>query len=121
MQIQINTDRHIKGHESFTSDISRTVETEFIRFSDQITRVELHLSDNNGYKNGEDDKECLVEVRLRGKHPIVVMDHAEILDDAIKGAVGKMVRSIEKNLSRVEDRARFRVGSRSHFQSISSE
>lgn len=121
MQIQINTDRHIKGHESFTSDISRTVETEFFRFNDHITRVELHLSDNNGYKNGEDDKECLVEVRLRGKQPIVVVDHAESLDDAIKGAVGKMVRSIEKNLDRIEDRARSRVGSVQHYQRISSE
>jgi ribosome-associated translation inhibitor RaiA len=121
MQIQINTDRNIKGHESFTSDISRTVETEFIRFSDQITRVELHLSDNNGYKNGEDDKECLVEVRLSGKQPIVVTEYADTLDGAIKGAVGKMVRSIEKSLSKVEDRARFRVGSRQHYKKISGE
>lgn len=121
MQIQINTDNHIKGHESFTTDVSRTVEQAFGRFRDQITRVELHLSDMNGDKSGLDDKQCVLEVRLKGLQPIAVTDHHALLETAVSGAAAKMVRSIEKILEREHDRLRQRSGPAQHHQKIPNE
>lgn len=91
MQIQINTDRNIKGHETFTSNISSNMETALRRFSDRISRLELHLSDENG-------KGCAMEVWINGRHPIAVTHLAETLEKAIDGASEKMLRLIENTL-----------------------
>lgn len=36
------------------------------RFSQQIKRVEVHFSDEDGNKGGINDKRCMVETRLAG-------------------------------------------------------
>ena len=106
MKIQINTDRNITGHETFTSSISKRMEVALHRFSDRISRLELHLSDENGHRNGQNDKQCMMEARIEGRHPIAVTHLAETLDQAIYGAADKMVRLIDKTLDRTLDRQR---------------
>ena len=109
MQIQINTDRNIKGHETFTSQVSNEVERALHRFSKHITRVEIHLSDENGIKTGENDKKCILEARLEGRKPIAVTHQAETLDLAIAGATEKMIKMIESTLDRLHDLQRNRT------------
>jgi hypothetical protein len=49
------------------------------RFSEQITRVEVHLSDQNSDKKfGNEDKRCLLEARLAGLQPISVSDRRRL-------------------------------------------
>lgn len=68
MQIQTNTDRNISRHEALAQNVEEILERLLGRFSDQITRVEAHLSDENGAtKSGVADKRCLLEVRLAGQ------------------------------------------------------
>ena len=50
MQVQINTGHDIDGHEAFAAHIRSVVENALTRFSDHITRVEVHLSAANGHK-----------------------------------------------------------------------
>ena len=76
MQIQINTDHNIDGREALAAQVSGTIETALSRFSDHITRVEVHLSDENGGKNGLNDKRCMLEARLERHRPITVTDEA---------------------------------------------
>ncbi len=121
MQIQINTDNHIKGHATFTSGISKEVELAFSRFSDQITRVELHLSDENGNKGGQDDKKCMLEVRLKDRQPIAVTDQDATLDKAIKGAIEKMNRSIESVLGKKHAQERHSADPLKHYKKIGEE
>ena len=52
MQIKINTDRNIEGHEALVAQVSGVVESALSRISDHITRVEVHLSDENSNKKG---------------------------------------------------------------------
>ena len=109
MQIQINTDRHIHGHETFTSKVSSEVESALSRFSNHITRLEVHLSDENGDKSGQDDKRCVMEARIEGRKPIAVTHQAETLDKAIEGAIDKLIRMIENTLDRQHDQLRSRT------------
>jgi hypothetical protein len=51
MNIQFNTDRNINGDEEFTAPYLTQIEDELSRYSDQITRIEIHLSDEDGNKN----------------------------------------------------------------------
>ncbi len=109
MQIQINTDRNIKGHETFTSKISGEVESALSRFSKHITRLEVHLSDENGEKKGLDDKRCVIEARLERRQPIAVTHQADTLDKAVEGAVAKVIKLIENTLDRLQDQQRSRI------------
>ena len=72
MQVQLNTDRHIDAHDELTHQVETVMEGAVGRFADQITRVEVHLSDENSQKGGGDDKRCLLEARLAGLQPIAV-------------------------------------------------
>lgn len=101
MQIQIDTDHNIAGHEALIAHVTGVVENALSRFSNHITRVEVHLADENANKGGEHDKRCVMEARIEGHQPIAVTDHAANLDLAVHGAVHKLTRLIESTLGRV--------------------
>lgn len=103
MQIQINTDHNIEGHEALATHLSSIVKNTLNRMSSQITRVEVHVSDENGHKNGKNDKRCVMEARLENRPPVAVTCHAETLHQAVEGAADKLIRSIESNLGRLHD------------------
>lgn len=50
MQIQINTDRNIDGNEALAAYVRGETEHALSRINDHITRVEVHLSDENSDK-----------------------------------------------------------------------
>lgn len=105
MQIQINTDDNIKGSERLAQQVEAMVGDALDRFGEQITRVEVHLSDeNSGQKGGVDDKRCLLEARLAGLQPIAVSHEAETMRQAVGGATEKLVRTLESTLGRLRDR-----------------
>lgn len=102
MQIQINTDNHIDGREARAAEISDVVASALSRFSDHITRVEVHLADENGPKGGQDDIRCTLEARIEGRQPIAVTHHADTIMLAVDGAADKVVSLIENTLGRTE-------------------
>lgn len=100
MQIQINTDHHIEGHEALVAWATGEVKSALTRHGAHITRVEVHLSDENGHKTGQSDKRCVMEARLEGRQPMAVTHHAENLHQAVTGAADKLARVIESTLGR---------------------
>src|SRR5208283_696104 len=86
MQIQVNTDHTIEGHEALADQIRGVVENALSRMSDHITRVEVHLTDESGPKSRENNKRCMTEARLEGRQPIAVTDEAATVDLAVDGA-----------------------------------
>ena len=103
MQIQFNTDRNIHVDEALSAEVNRTVEGALSRFSDQITRVEVHLSDENSDKKarGADDMRCLMEARLEGRQPIAVTHSAATSSQAVEGAADKLTHLIDSTLGRL--------------------
>jgi len=103
MKIQFNTDKNvslgIEQKDYFTSLISE----EICRFSPQISRLEIHFSDEDGSKDGLDDKRCLIEARLAGMKPIAVTDHANTSEQAIFGAIDKLKTSLETITGRLKN------------------
>ena len=102
MQIQINTDNNIEGGARMSAYFTETLEQMFSRF-DQITRLEVHLSDENGNKEGVGDKRCLLEARLKGLKPIVVTHHAETIDIAITGAADKLKKTLDTTIGKLRN------------------
>jgi ribosomal subunit interface protein len=109
MQIQINTDHNIEGHQALVNQVSGVVENVLSRFSDHITQVDVHLSDENSdKKDGYDDMRCKIEAHLKGRQPIAVTHQANTLDQAVDGAANKLANLIESTLGRMHDLERRR-------------
>ena len=101
MQIEINTDGNIEGHEALAAQVSGLVESALRRFSEHVTRVDVHLSDENSDKKvGYNAMRCMMEARLEGRQPIAVTHQATTLDEAVDGAADKLTRLMEHTLGR---------------------
>ncbi|MDD2309825.1 MAG: HPF/RaiA family ribosome-associated protein [Desulfuromonadaceae bacterium] len=101
MQIHINTDHNIDGREALAVHISGEIEHALSRFNEQITRVEVHLSDENSdKKGGKYGLKCIMEARLEGRQPLAVTHQATTLEQAFSGAADKLSRLIESTIGR---------------------
>lgn len=103
MQIQINTDDNIQGRDELTRQAEADIATSLDRFADRITRVEVHLSDENAGKSGTNDKRCLMEVRPAGQQPVAVTHEAGTLAEAWGGASKKMRSLLDTTFGRQDD------------------
>ncbi|HUG12010.1 MAG TPA: HPF/RaiA family ribosome-associated protein [Opitutaceae bacterium] len=104
MKIQINTDNNITGREALVARAEATITDALGHRAKHVTRVEVHLSDENGEKTGGLDKRCMMEARMGGRQPIAVTDESDSLDGAIAGAADKLKASLDSILGRLTDR-----------------
>jgi hypothetical protein len=83
MHIQITTDHNMNGHESLATEVKASVRAALEHFSEHITRVDVHLSDQNSDKKGGNVKmRCLIKARLEGHKPVAVTHHETTLVNA---------------------------------------
>ena len=106
MKIQINTDSNIDGSEAFAAHVKGVVTHAIGRFSDHITRIEVHVSDENGAKSGPADKRCMLEARMEGRRPTAVTHHAGSVHEAVDGAVDKLKHALETMVEKRVDARR---------------
>ncbi len=110
MQIEIHTDGNIEGHEALAAQVSGVVESALRRFSEHITRVDVHLSDENSDKKiGNNAMRCMMEARLEGRQPIAVTHQATTLNETVDGAADKLTRLIEHTLGRLREKQSHRT------------
>jgi len=104
VQIQVNTDRHTDGSTELTVQVEAALEGALARFSDRITRVEVHLSDENGsQKSGGSDKRCVLEARLAGMQPIKVSADGPSHELALDGAMKNLAKLLGRTLERLDN------------------
>ncbi|MFH6965670.1 HPF/RaiA family ribosome-associated protein [Flavobacterium sp. FlaQc-28] len=102
MKIQINTDKHIEGHERLEAYFSGELEKGLARFEDKITRIEVHFGDENGEKFSVNDKKCVIEVRPVKLQPITVTEHADTLEKAFSGALTKVKKTLTTTFEKLK-------------------
>jgi len=103
--VQVNTDSNIEGSKELVQETEAVVRHALDRFSEHLTRMEVHLSDvNSSAKGGEGDMRCLLEARLAGKPPVVVSHQAATVEQATEGAAAKMRSSLDSALGRLQRR-----------------
>ncbi|QDP84499.1 HPF/RaiA family ribosome-associated protein [Chryseobacterium sp. SNU WT5] len=101
MEILINTDHNVSGSEKIRSYMTADLETSFERFSDHLTRLEVKISDENAGKEGENDKKCVLEARIKGMQPLVVTSHGNSIDQALSEATTKMKTSLDSTMGKL--------------------
>lgn len=104
MQIQVHSDNHIEGSARLVEWVSASVADKLDRFDEEVTRVVVHLNDENGDKAGAQDKRCQIEARPKGQQPISVSHKADSLELAVDGAVGKLNNALSHHFGKLRSK-----------------
>lgn len=104
MQVQVNSN-HIEGSARLQEWVGASVTDRLERYEEFLSRVEVHISDENGSKSGADDKRCQIEARPKGHQPLSVTHKAESLEQAVEGAAEKMRHALEHLAGKLESKA----------------
>ena len=104
MKIQLNTDKNIPGTEKLEAFVTEKINRSLKRFASRITRVEVHLSDQNAQKSGSDDIQCKIEARMRGLQPITVTGKSNTKEKALKGAIDKMKAALDTVIGKLKSK-----------------
>jgi hypothetical protein len=104
VQIQVNTDTNIDATDELVRTIDAELDSALSRFGDHITRVEVHIGDENAGKSDGVDKRCVLEARPAGQPPVVVTHHAGSVAEACSGAVQKLEKLLESKYGKSDQR-----------------
>jgi len=104
MIIQVNTGNTVEGSSAMAEGLEALVRERLSRFEDKLTRVELHVTDENAGREGGDDKQCVIEARPTGLGPVKVMDNAGSIHQATVGALGKMATALDRTYGKLTSR-----------------
>ncbi len=103
MQILISTGKSAGSDADLRQQVEDEVAATLSRFSGQVTRVEVHLGDENADK-GSPGMRCAMEARPAGQAPIAVNCTAATITEAYRGAAQKLKNLLDTRFSRAESR-----------------
>ncbi len=102
MHVQVNTSNGIDNKETLDRWAEQFLNDALARFRQEITRIEVQLSDENSGKKGAADKRCMLEARVNGHEPLAVNHHGETQDEAFRGATEKLLHALEHTLGKLD-------------------
>lgn len=105
MDIQVHTDHNIEGSSELQAYVTDVISDNFDRYKNAITRVVVHLSDENAGKISDNDKKCLIEARIANHRPVVVSHNANNIHQAIQASCDKLLRSLDTMVGKMTDRS----------------
>jgi hypothetical protein len=100
MNIQINTDKNLTNSEEFKSWLTSLISDELVRYGENITRLEVHLSSEDGAKSRVPEIRSMIEARLEGQQPIAVTNHSDTNERSVTGAIEKLKSLLETKQGR---------------------
>lgn len=102
MQVQVNTGNGIENKDTLERWADQYLNETLDRFAQEITRVEVQLSDENSMSNGAANKRCTLEARLNGHAPLAATHHGQTQDEAFRGAAERLIRLLEHTLGKLD-------------------
>lgn len=103
MIIQFNTDKIVNGDKKTQDYFKAQIDKELSHFKSNITRIEVHISDQNGIKDGKNDILCLLEARLEGRQPTAVSCQDDTIESAVSGAIEKLKAVLSTTIGRLRN------------------
>ena len=100
MIININTDSNIQNTAPLKDHVMSVLTDQLKRYENRISRVEVHLSDQNAYKKAGKDIKCTIEARPDGFDPMTVSELTDNLHQSIKVATEKLVFKLQSEFER---------------------
>ena len=106
MNVLVHTDRNIHTDADLDQRLGDDVASALDRFADDLTRVEVHLSDESAGRSTEDDITCLLEARPARQDPVTVTHRASTVEDALSGATDKLETLLTRKFDRLHEKDR---------------
>ncbi len=104
MIIQVHTDNHIQGSAELERRVESVVATTLDRFGDRITRVEVHLSDENSARKDYGEAiRCRMEARPASRQPVAVTADATTVDQAVDDAAEKLEKLLDSTFGKLDN------------------
>ena len=104
MIVQVNSDNHTDLDGTQIERIEELVRGRLARFTDWLTRAEVHISDPDGVRSRGSDARCVLEVRPEGRDPLTASAEADRPEAAVDAAAKAMLSVIERERGRLTDR-----------------
>jgi hypothetical protein len=101
MLIQISTDRTVHGGEEMVRHFESDLAARLSRFSDHLTRLEVHFSEETAAGDAL-DRRCVLEARPEGRPAVAVSHHAGSVAEACRGAALKLESVLESLYGRTD-------------------
>ena len=108
MKVQVNTGNDIEHKESLERWAADHLNEHLARFQQDLTSVEVQLTDENSGKGGAQDKRCMLEARMAGRAPVAVTNFAANQDLAFRGATEKLVHALDHHFGKLDRTHRVR-------------
>ncbi|MGI9516899.1 MAG: hypothetical protein ACR2NP_07645 [Pirellulaceae bacterium] len=103
MQVIINSDNQVDLNDDLIQQWQGEISDSLQRFSHWVTRVEVHLTDeNSNSKSGVSDIRCLLEARPADKQPVSV----EVRGPSAEHALADGIQTLTRRLGTIVDKAR---------------
>ena len=102
MQVKVNTGNGLENKDALQRWASNYLNDALSRFKQEITSLEVQLTDENRGKKSSADKRCMLEARLNGYAPLAVNHYGESQDDAFRGATQKLINMLEHTLGKLD-------------------
>lgn len=100
MLVQINFG-DVEHSDAIASWAEDRVRAQLGHLTEKLTRVEVHLhDDNSASKSSPDDKRCVMEARIAGRRPLAVEHSGDNLQQVIDETAGKLSRAVKKDSER---------------------
>jgi ribosomal subunit interface protein len=103
MIIQINAG-NVDHSQAIDEHVNQHVTDALRHLTDRITRVEVHLHDDNAGKSGSQDKRCVMEARIAGQQPLAVDHQNDDLYKCIGETADKLGRAVKKQIDKLDEK-----------------
>lgn len=104
MLIEVTADNHIQGRADVAASVQSIVGGALEHFQERLSRVKVHLADENSDKGGDSDIRCSLEARIEGMKPVGVAHYAGSLEEAVVGATEKLEHLLQHTFGRLESK-----------------
>jgi hypothetical protein len=94
MKIEFHAANESNGGKASTDSYIHQIESALGPFSEVITHLDAHLSDEDPAHTGVNTKKCKLETKLENRKPIAVTDQADSYEKAIDNALVKLTASL---------------------------
>jgi len=102
MLIQVNYG-DIDKNDALEQYVHDQVNQHLTHVADRITRVEVHLRDDNSHhKSASDDKRCTMEARPKNRQPLAVEHKGDNFQTVVAETAGKLERALKRAFVRVK-------------------
>ncbi|MCB4823469.1 hypothetical protein [Roseicella aerolata] len=100
LPVLLNTDSSVQGTERLGARVEQIVRARLRHLAPHLTRVEAYLTDANRGGEGSSDLRCALEARPSDAKPVSADHSAATVEDAVRGAAGKLARLLRTQFGR---------------------